>query len=343
LRQNAWSRDARAIQGGEVTKDLVTARARSRAIGRPIGVPWLGVVGAALAVAAAVAVLVLAGSGDGPRPLVFEVPGQPTGLVAASDRVWVAGQRAGAVWMLDAETGRRIGPPLRTGGAPARLAIGATGMWVADTARGAVVPVQWRPRPRVFPAVELGADVSDVALSARAVWALSSAEGVVRALEPGDRRVRELPVGANPVALAADDRWVVAAVAGSGTIARIDARARRLAGPPLRVGGQPVAVAVSDGVAWVVDGRGGTVGGVDLRTGARVGPPVPVGERLVAVAADGDDVYVLCSRERSLVHVRGGEVRSRREVGADPTAVALDARHVWVADAASGTVMRFDR
>jgi hypothetical protein len=38
-----------------------------------------------------------------------------------------------------------------------------------------------------------------------------------------------------------------------------------------------------------------------------------------------------------------GTVRSRRAVGPDPAALALDPRHVWVADAGDDTVRRFDR
>jgi DNA-binding beta-propeller fold protein YncE len=296
---------------------------------------------AALLLAGSLSVLLLA-RGGAPAPVaqVIAVPGHPTGIAVTPGRVWVAAQRTGTVQVFDADTGRPVGAPLRTGGTPARLAVGATGMWAADTAGGALIPVRWRPEPQVFEPIELGADVTDVTLAARAVWVASSAEGVVRVLEPGARRASlELAVGVNPVALASDDRWVIAANAGSGTIARIDARTRRLAGPPLRVGGVPVAVAVDRGIAWVADARG-TLVGVDVARGAAA-PPVDVGARPVAVAADGEDVFVATRRE--LVHVRGGEVRSRQLIGGEPAAVALDARYVWVADAGSDRVVRLER
>jgi hypothetical protein len=297
---------------------------------------------AALLLAASLTVLLVARAGKPAAPVaqVIAVPGHPTGLAVTPGRVWVSAQRTGTVRVFDSTTGRQVGPPVRTGGTPARLAVGASGMWVADTARGAVVPVRWRPGPFVFEPIELGADVSDVALAARAVWVLSSAEGVVRVLEPGARQASHaLAVGENPVALAADDRWVVAAVAGNGTIARIDARTRRLAGPPLRVGGVPMAVAVSGGIAWVADARG-TVMAVDLARGA-ASQPVAVGAPPVAIAADGEDVYVATRRE--LVHLRDGEVESRQPIGGEPAAVALDAKHVWVADAGSDRVVRLER
>jgi DNA-binding beta-propeller fold protein YncE len=106
-----------------------------------------------------------------------------------------------------------------------------------------------------------------------------------------------------------------------------------------------VAVAVTGTSAWVADARGGTVARVDLETGERRGASIAVGRRPVAVAADGDDVYVLCRGDRTLVHVDGasGEVRSRRAAGEDPTAVGLDATYVWVADSGDDAVLRFER
>jgi hypothetical protein len=328
---------------GAVTRPLATvAHVRTPAFSRPAWITrsLIACAVAALLLAASLAVLLTGRPEPPPAAQVIAVPGHPTGIAVTPGRVWVAAQRSGTVQAFDSASGRPLGRPLRTGGTPARLAVGSTGMWVADTARGAVVPARWRPGPSVFEPIKLGADVSDVALAARAVWVVSSAEGLVRVLEPGARRPSHaLPVGTNPVALAADDRWVVVAAADSGTITRIDARARRLAGPPLRVGGVPVAVAVSGGIAWVADARG-TVLGVDLARG-EAARPVAVGGHPVALAADGDDVYVVTTQE--LVHLEGGEVRSRQAIGGDPADVALDERYVWVADAGGDRVVRLAR
>jgi hypothetical protein len=48
------------------------------------------------------------------------------------------------------------------------------------------------------------------------------------------------------------------------------------------------------------------------------------------VAADGPDAYVAVGGERTLVHIHDGKIASRMNVGAVPSAVALDARYVWV-------------
>jgi len=275
-------------------------------------------------------------------PAVFDVPGSPTGLAVTATEVWAAAPAAGQVSVLDARSGRPVGPPLRTGGTPARVALAAGGAWLADTANGAVIPAQLRPRRRVLDPIPLGADVTDVALAARAVWAISTAENVVRVLEPEGAAVGAVPVGAHPVALDADDRRVAVVTPGDASLTLIDARARRASGEPVGVGGQPVAVALAGDVAWVADAGRGAVVRVDLRR-RTAGPPIPVDGKPVAVAADGDDVYVLCGRELVRIDGADGEVRSRRPAGTQPVDLALGADHVWVADAGAGTVMRFER
>jgi DNA-binding beta-propeller fold protein YncE len=312
-------------------------------------VPWRAAAAiAAIAVAVvAVVVLVLSDRG-GDRPLAVTVPGHPTDLVVTPDAVWVSAATTGSVWALDPASGRRLAK-LPLDGTPARLAAGASSLWVVDTAAASLIPVRLSRHPGAIDAtpyepIPTGADATDVAVAGGVLWVLDSAEGIVRAIEPGGGPVRSLRVGSDPVDLAAGGRWVVAAVPGSGTLARIDTQTRRLAGRPIRLGGVPAAVAVTGSTAWVVDTSAGTVVPVNLDSGER-GSAIAVGKRPVAVAADGDDVYVLCRADWALVHVDGatGEVLSRRDVGADAVAVALEPRHVWVAGGEDNQVLRFDR
>ena len=197
-----------AARGGRGA-DAARAGGRRRAR-RPRAL--VGVAGVALV---AVGALLLAQQGaDGPRMVTFHVPGKPTGLVVASDRVWVAGPSAGSVWILDAASGRPAAPPLRTGGTPARIALDSRWAWIADTQRGAVIRAE-RTGASAGPPIASGPDVTDVAVAGGAVWTASSADGTVRVLDSRGRR-RVLHVGARPLALAADERRVVAADAGAG-------------------------------------------------------------------------------------------------------------------------------
>jgi DNA-binding beta-propeller fold protein YncE len=297
----------------------------------------------ALLIAAAILVFaIVSRSGDSER-LEVPVEGHPTGLALADGRVWVAAPRSGTVAVLDQATGRPVGDPVRVLGAPARVAVGAAGVWIADSSQGTVIPVRRDP-PLAYPPIRLGADVSDVALAGRAVWAISSPENVVRTVEPGGR-IQTLPVGRTPVDVDADDRRVVVASAGDGTLTWFDARTRRRLHAPRRVAVAPVAVALSGDSAWVADARRGTVTRVDARTGRPSSAAIVVCARPIAVAADGDDVFTLCGRDHTLVQLDAGksEITSRRPAGAEPVALAVDANRVWVADGEQDVVIAYDR
>jgi DNA-binding beta-propeller fold protein YncE len=299
---------------------------------------------AALLVGAGAGLIAASGGDREPVSVVARVPGQPVRLATGSGRVWVATQGPGAVWVLDAASGHPRGAPLRTRALPGPLAVGAAGAWVGEVSGAKLVPLRLAPLRR-FPSIAVGSDVSDVALAARAVWVASSAEGVIRVLEPGGKPPRSLRVGGRPVALAADERRVVVVDAGTGSLAWIDARTRRIAGYGLRVGGAPVDAALAGDTVWVADARGARLLRVDLRTRAVAAGGVAVGRRPIAVATADDDVYALSAGDHSLVRVDGrtGEVRSRATVGPAPSALAVDAGHVWVADTQTRTVTGYPR
>lgn len=297
-------------------------------------------IGLAIALVTAAVLLVVPRPSESAVVLTAAVPGDPSSIFVGARDVWVASQAAGVVSVLDRTSGH-VTRTIHTGGAPARLAGTAGGVWVADAQRASITPVTARP-PRRYRSFAGGADVSDVAMAAGAVWWTSSAEGVVRVRDRGSARTRMLHVGARPIAVAADERWVVVANSGDGTIARIDARSRRLAGAPVRVGGTPVDVALEGDMAWVLDAAGRNVSRIDLRTGSR-GPLVDVGAQPVALAADGDDVYVISAGERALLHLHATRVESRTPLGEVPSALALDPEHVWVTDMGDDTVTRYDR
>jgi hypothetical protein len=54
---------------------------------------------------------------------------------------------------------------------------------------------------------------------------------------------------------------------------------------------------------------------------------------------------VLCAGDRTVWRVDGanGDVRWKRRAGSDPSALALDAHDVWVADAGADAVIRLER
>ncbi len=329
---------AAAPRRGDAAPGRDTAKPRRRPPG--IRTRWIVVAGALAAIVGFGAAMFAARPATAPAATVFQVPSQPTGLVALDGRVWVAGPMSGAVWVLDGESGQAVAPPLLTGGTPARLALDSRDAWIADTERGALVRVP-RVGKGVPQPVRTGPDIADVAVAGGAVWAASSADGTIRVLDPNGRR-RVLRVGARPVALDADGDHVVAADA-AGSLIRMSARTRRADGPAVPLGGAPVDVALTGDRAWVADAGAGTVRPVTLSSG-RAGAPIRVGRSPVAVAADARGVYVVCRGDRTLVRLdpNSGAVRSKLPLDHVPTALALDPRHVWIA-AGDHEVIRVDR
>ena len=276
-----------------------------------------------------------------PRSTAFQIPGKPSGLVAAGGQVWIAGPTAGAVWVLDGATGRMARSALAIGGTPAQVALDARYAWIADTQRGWLVQAP-RRGSGALEKVRIGPGVADVVVAAGAVWTANSADGTVRVFDPATQRRRSLPAGARPIAMAADGRHVVVADA-AGTLIRLDARSRDPVGPPVLLGGAPIDVALAGDRAWIVDAGSGTVRVVDVISGRR-GRSERVCRVPVAVAADVAALYVLCRGDRMLVRLdpRTGAVRSKVALPQAPTALALDSRHIWIA-AEPNEVIRVDR
>ena len=104
---------AAAPRRGDAAPGRDTAKPRRRPAG--IRTRWLVVAGALAAVVGFGAAMFAARPAAAPAATVFQVPSQPTGLVALDGRVWVAGPMSGAVWVLDGESGQAVAPPLCDG------------------------------------------------------------------------------------------------------------------------------------------------------------------------------------------------------------------------------------
>ena len=164
-----------------------------------------------------------------PRRRSSACPASRPGLVVDGGRVWVAGPAAGEVWVLDGRSGRSAAPALRVGGTPARLALDGRFAWIADTERGAVVArAARRPAARCGRSAAGPTSPTSPSPPARSGPRARPTGRSASSTPTGRRQV--LHVGARPVALAADERRVVAADA-AGALIRLDARSRRPEGP----------------------------------------------------------------------------------------------------------------
>src|SRR5205823_10464605 len=83
-----------------------------------------------------------------------------------------------------------------------------------------------------------------------ALWVANALDGTVESIDPATgAAIRTIPVGRNPIALAAagDSVWV--ASGGDGKLVRIDERSSRVTAK-VAIGGSPQSLVVADGKVW---------------------------------------------------------------------------------------------
>ena len=124
-----------------------------------------------------------------------------------------------------------------------------------------------------IPAPGTGGKPSGIATGAGAVWATSPGRhpGVYR-IDPRTNRVTSfirLPPTPTGITVAHGLVWVTVAKEGPGIVVRIDPRANRVSGPPIRVGAGPGEIVSGAGTLWVTNSssRGG-VSRINPATGA---------------------------------------------------------------------------
>ena len=291
----------------------------------------------------------------------IDVGGAPSAIAIGAGSVWVADQARGRVLRIDPRSRRRAGRAVRIGGGPLALAVGEGGVWVADGdgnvrsidprtgtvrpggvrvvgANGLAVgaggvwvtsriagtltridPVTRRPgRP-----IRVGAGAADVVVANGAVWVANSADGTISRVDPATgRAAAAVPSGASGVlALAADDGglWVARAGGRFGdqvSIVRLDTEERRVTGKAVAVeGAVPLDLAAGSGSVWATDAgsvlplgapRPAAVTRIDARNAARTGGPLRVGRRPSAVAVGAGGLWVADAVDGTVTPVRVG-------------------------------------
>jgi YVTN family beta-propeller protein len=231
----------------------------------------------ALAVAVLLAVTGCSGAADTPSsPRSTPPPPAPTGTtVPAFDRgrfaadipLPGAGTMAvadGVLWVLtsstvvriDPETNAAVGRPLPVPAHAEAIAVGQGALWVASVAPG------------------------DLATSGK--------DQVTRIDLATGRPAATVTVGRGPLDLAVTPGavWVPNAGGGGDSVARIDPRANRLVGRPVRTGASPQSLAVGGGSLWVANHDAATVTRIDQASGKVLADiPVPSEPHRVAWGA----------------------------------------------------------
>ena len=229
-------------------------------------------------------------------------------VAAGASGTWVA--RSGGVVIPLAAGTLRAYPPIRVGGVPTEIAAGRTTIWVVDLWRRRVVRIDPRRRT-VLGAAHLAGRGSATGLQVTrdAVWVLETDGTLVRVDPATGRSVRRSrPVGGNTqtraLAAGGDRLWVASYY--DRWLAEIDPATGRRLGPAVRLPIKPTHVAVGAGGVWAAD-QAGRVVRVDPARHRVVGRPLRV------------------SRTPAIT-----------------TGLAVSDGAVWLADGASGRLIRIE-
>jgi surface antigen/streptogramin lyase len=149
--------------------------------------------------------------------------------------------------------------------------------------------------------------------------------------------------------LAYGDGTVWLADSRGGTVTRVSPPTGRVFGHPIAVGVQPVAIVVEPDVAWV-EGADGRLARIDANTDRLVGTPIPTGlpHRAGPIAVGDGSVWIAkARRDRRPAVLERIDIASMSATrtsypGVRPDAIVVAPAAVWVGDAATASVYRFD-
>jgi virginiamycin B lyase len=250
----------------------------------------------------------------------FPVPAgeHPHDVAPADDgqRIWYTAQHAGALGLLDPETGEIETVPLGAGSAPHGVIVGPDGAaWVTDGGLNAIVRVDGETfELSVFPLPGANANLNTAAIDPEGVVWFTGQNGIVGRVdparhEPGDQaEIIEAPRGQGPygITVTPDGDIYFASLAGS-YLGRIlpegDSFQVVVLDPPTPGQGTRRAWSDSQGVIWTSQWNAGQVGRYDPATGSWQEWRLP-GESPQAYAVfvdERDDVWLSDFGSNSLV------------------------------------------
>ena len=189
--------------------------------------------------------------------------------------------------------------------------------------------------------VPVGANPTAVAVAADAVWIVNTDDDSVARIDPATRQVvQTIDVGGAPTSMAVGGGSVWVANSSSGTVTRIDPATGHVR-QTIPVGAAPAAVAFSRGALWVADAAAAALLRVDPATGA-VTARVGVGDAPSAVVAGDGVLWVSNSGDGTVSEIDPAHATALPpvHVGNDPRGLALDGGSLWVANNVDGTVTR---
>ena len=286
------------------------------------------------------------GGGDtGTEPAVDSFPAGdgPDGIAVDGDTVYVTNAFGDTLTRLDAETGERIGTPVKVGNNPDGVAVADGVAWVVNTDDGTVSRLEEDSESPTVASV--GSIPEGIALADQLVWVPNRGDGTVSRIDRASAQIVEpsVTVGERPVGAVVDDNAVWITNSRSDSVSRIDSSTSELIGDQIPVGDEPRGIAEGLGFIWVVNKGENTVTRLNPENGETVGKRITVGDTPKEVAVGLDFAWVANSEGDTVSKIdpeTGKVVGDEIPVGATPVGIAVGADAVWVANNGDGTVTR---
>jgi streptogramin lyase len=359
--------ETRAPAGEPTTAVTAVVSGDTPTTGPGAGGGRAGVPRAALAAAAAVVLLALGGvaaaalvgKGEEPGPrasgppvsttvpppavpeVVDRVPvdTRPNALTLGGGFLWVGSASDDDILRFEADTGRRIRPPLPVGEGVTAVHAGYDRLWAVKQTTRSLLRFDLQTGRRAGPAVTLPGAPFAVDTGEGAIWvAVRNPDGVVRIdRETNEQRFIAVPAGVRALAVGYDAVWVTNTASATVTRIRLSGEEQeainvgskpgwltigngvwvanegeqtitRISPNTLQrdfvdVGAQPARVDEADGVVWVTRRRRGDVVRVGAESRERIGDPIETGRGPFAVVADEDFVWVSLLSEDDVVRI----------------------------------------
>jgi DNA-binding SARP family transcriptional activator len=215
----------------------------------------------------------------GRADFALPLPGRPTDLAAAGDRLFAVSVNSSALTVVDGRARRLVGTfPIPLTLRPAAVAVAGDAVWIADARRGLAVRMDvgyeriaaramWPRAPRREAVGRSGLDPTAIAVQRGAAWITDGSPRLVRADATGAVTRTDAGHPLDGIAAGLDALWAISRK--DATLVRIDAGTGRVTGEVRLVGRPgsetpaPIALTVADGTIWVLNANTATVTRVD--------------------------------------------------------------------------------
>jgi predicted Ser/Thr protein kinase len=217
----------------------------------------------------------------------------PTGEVAAFDKLWVINQSAPSLVPIGLRSHRQEGRavPLPAQGKAVAVAAGNRALWVGIRGNPGLL-LRIDPKHRDQPAKTIGLPdgLQNIAVGGGAVWIIARRANTVTRLDISSGSQRPIFVGDTPFGIAYGRGAVWVTNNGDDTVTRIDSGSLNTS--TIETGRGPKGIAVGAGAVWVANSIASTVTRIDPEINRPSGEPISVATNPYGVDTFGDDVWI---------------------------------------------------